>query len=74
MRQITRRAARTAVGTAAVVAALALPLTLGASAAVAADTPPAPVVIEDDLGDPPMPKPEKPTEDTGSWVWDKFEP
>ncbi|MFI2432225.1 hypothetical protein [Streptomyces sp. NPDC018693] len=62
MNHITRRAVRAALGSAAVIAALALPLTLGASAASAAD------------GEPQLPKAEKPIEETGSWVWDKNEP
>ncbi|MFF3329516.1 hypothetical protein ACFYWX_08115 [Streptomyces sp. NPDC002888] len=83
MRHVTGRAVRIAVGTAAAVATLALPLALGilhttpsdsAPSVRAAQAPPA----DSDPGDPgdlPLPKPSKPTgppEDTGSWVWDKF--
>ncbi|WP_105975261.1 hypothetical protein [Streptomyces geranii] len=80
MRRITARAARTALGSAAALATLALPLVLGTlhtgpatgtySVQATETTPDSGV---DEFGDPIGPKP-KPGDPTGSWVWDKLHP
>ncbi|MFG2132407.1 hypothetical protein ACGFNV_31985 [Streptomyces sp. NPDC048751] len=81
MRQVTGRAVRNALGTAAAIATLALPLALGTLHSASADSapsvraaqaPPTAVGLDDDdlptLPKPPKPKPGDPT---GSWVWDR---
>ncbi|GAB2844459.1 hypothetical protein GCM10027074_08990 [Streptomyces deserti] len=82
MTHITGRALRTAIGTAAAIAALALPLVLGTTHAPDPDG--APVVRAaqaaatgtepDEPGEPGLPKPTQPGDDKGSWVWDKEKP
>ncbi|MFI8187462.1 hypothetical protein ACIF8T_01400 [Streptomyces sp. NPDC085946] len=83
MRHINGRAVRTAIGTAAATAALALPLVLGGGQAAAADDT---LVLQagQDVTvvgtdpevpeEPVFPKPKDPGEGKGSWVWDKEKP
>ncbi|MEU6376558.1 hypothetical protein [Streptomyces sp. NPDC046909] len=77
MGHITGRVVRTAIGTAAALATLALPLVLGihsASSAPAGQTSVTAAGVGgdgDDLDDGNLPKPPKNDTDKGSWVWDK---
>lgn len=85
MRHLTGRAVRIALGSAAAVATLALPLALASlHTTTTADTTPSvqaaqepPAAFdpgEEDLPVPKKPKPTGPGDDTGSWVWDNKEP
>ncbi|BBC36331.1 hypothetical protein SGFS_076250 [Streptomyces graminofaciens] len=75
MGHITGRVVRTAIGTAAALATLALPLVLGihsASSAPAGQTVVTAVDLDGDgIDDGALPKPPKNDTDKGSWVWDK---
>ncbi|MGP4051732.1 hypothetical protein [Streptomyces sp. 2A115] len=87
MRHITGRAVRTAIGTAAAIATLALPLVLGTAHAAPSDGTSSVRIASDpvepvEFDDPKPPKPakpekpvdpEKPIDTTGSWVWDDWE-
>lgn len=77
MRHITGRTIRTAIGTAATIATLALPLVLGTAHAAPSDGASS-VTASDpvDLGDldkSTLPKQKKPVDERGSWVWDKWD-
>ncbi|MGW0826397.1 hypothetical protein [Streptomyces sp. NPDC002845] len=73
MRHITGRAVRTAIGTVAALATLALPLVLGTAHTAPSDGTSSVRAIELDSLDPTYPNPEKPGDDTGSWVWDTWD-
>jgi hypothetical protein len=77
MRHITGRTFRTVIGTAATIATLALPLVLGTAHTAPSDGARSVTASEPvDLGDldqSTLPKPKKPGDEKGSWVWDKWD-